>query len=61
VLITAAVGADVPEVLRENGTTYAVQLGQVDVGGSAAAAARGEDRDVGVASDVDSGVDSDDE
>jgi DNA replication and repair protein RecF len=29
VLITAAVGADVPEVLRESGTTYAVELGQV--------------------------------
>jgi DNA replication and repair protein RecF len=30
VLITAAVGADVPEVLRERGTTYAVELGRVD-------------------------------
>ena len=29
VLITAAVGADVPEVLRERGTTYAVSLGEV--------------------------------
>jgi DNA replication and repair protein RecF len=29
VLITAAVGVDVPEVLRERGTTYAVELGQV--------------------------------
>ena len=29
VLITAAVGADVPEVLRERGTTYAVTLGEV--------------------------------
>ena len=29
VLITAAVGADVPDVLRERGTTYAVELGQV--------------------------------
>ena len=29
VLITAAVGADVPEVLREQGTTYAVELGEV--------------------------------
>ncbi|GAB3078188.1 DNA replication/repair protein RecF [Intrasporangium mesophilum] len=30
VLITAAVGADVPQVLRERGTTYAVELGQVN-------------------------------
>jgi DNA replication and repair protein RecF len=30
VLVTAAVGADVPEVLRERGTTYAVELGQVN-------------------------------
>ncbi len=29
VLITAAVGADVPEVLRQRGTTYAVSLGEV--------------------------------
>ncbi|HEY8305170.1 MAG TPA: DNA replication/repair protein RecF [Lapillicoccus sp.] len=29
VLITAAVGADVPEVLRQRGTTYAVGLGEV--------------------------------
>ena len=29
VLITAAVGADVPEVLQERGTTYAVALGEV--------------------------------
>ncbi len=29
VLITAAVGADVPQVLRDNGTTYAVSLGEV--------------------------------
>ncbi|MER7073060.1 DNA replication/repair protein RecF [Terrabacter sp. NPDC000476] len=29
VLITAAVGADVPDVLREQGRTYAVELGQV--------------------------------
>ena len=27
--ITAAVGADVPAVLRERGTTYAVSLGEV--------------------------------
>jgi len=33
VLITAAVGADVPEVLRESGTTYAVELGQVGPAG----------------------------
>ena len=33
VLITAAVGADVPDVLRESGTTYAVVLGQVHGGG----------------------------
>jgi DNA replication and repair protein RecF len=40
VLITAAVGADVPDVLRESGTTYAVVLGQVGpVGGQAEAAA----------------------
>jgi DNA replication and repair protein RecF len=30
VLITAAVGADVPEQLRERGTTYTVELGRVD-------------------------------
>ena len=29
VLITAAVGADVPQVLRDHGTTYAVSLGRV--------------------------------
>ena len=29
VLITAAVGADVPDVLQERGTTYAVALGEV--------------------------------
>ncbi len=29
VLITAAVGADVPEVLRDSGVTYAVTLGEV--------------------------------
>ncbi|EWT01039.1 DNA recombination protein RecF [Intrasporangium oryzae NRRL B-24470] len=29
VLITAAVGADVPDVLREQGMTYAVELGEV--------------------------------
>jgi DNA replication and repair protein RecF len=34
VLITAAVGADVPDVLRESGTTYAVELGQVHPAGS---------------------------
>lgn len=33
VLITAAVGADVPEVLRRSGTTYAVELGQVHAAG----------------------------
>ena len=33
VLITAAVGADVPDVLRESGTTYAVELGQVGPAG----------------------------
>ncbi|MEP6631373.1 MAG: DNA replication/repair protein RecF [Lapillicoccus sp.] len=33
VLITAAVGADVPEVLRESGTTYAVSLGEVSRAG----------------------------
>jgi len=37
VLITAAVGADVPDVLRENGTTYAVVLGQVQAAGSVGA------------------------
>lgn len=37
VLITAAVGADVPDVLRENGTTYAVVLGQVQAVGSVGA------------------------
>ncbi len=36
VLITAAVGADVPDVLRKNGTTYAVELGQVHAAGSPA-------------------------
>ncbi len=35
VLITAAVGADVPDVLRRSGTTYAVELGQVHAAGSA--------------------------
>ena len=35
VLITAAVGADVPDVLRESGTTYAVELGQVHLAGPA--------------------------
>ena len=34
VLITAAVGADVPEVLRRSGTTYAVELGQVHAASS---------------------------
>jgi DNA replication and repair protein RecF len=38
VLITAAVGADVPEVLREQGTTYAVELGLVTPRPYAAAA-----------------------
>ncbi|MEW1952166.1 DNA replication/repair protein RecF [Terrabacter sp. NPDC080008] len=37
VLITAAVGADVPDTLRESGTTYAVELGQVHLAGSPAA------------------------
>jgi DNA replication and repair protein RecF len=32
VLITAAVGADVPERLRETGTTYEVTLGSVSLG-----------------------------
>ncbi|HSU73496.1 MAG TPA: DNA replication/repair protein RecF [Terrabacter sp.] len=39
VLITAAVGADVPDVLRESGTTYAVELGQVHLAGPAVGAA----------------------
>ncbi|MFC7596157.1 DNA replication/repair protein RecF [Terrabacter sp. GCM10028922] len=61
VLITAAVGADVPAVLRENGTTYAVQLGQVDVGGSGAVAGAAADVDTDVDTDVDSSLDSGDE
>ena len=34
VLITAAVGADVPERLRDNGVTYAVELGLIHPAGS---------------------------
>ncbi len=30
VIVTAAVGADVPEVLRDSGVTYAVSLGEVE-------------------------------
>ncbi|GAB2774354.1 DNA replication/repair protein RecF [Terrabacter koreensis] len=43
VLITAAVGADVPDVLRESGTTYAVVLGQVGPVGGAAVPEAGHD------------------
>jgi len=39
VLITAAVGADVPEMLRERGATYAVELGEVRLVSSPAVAA----------------------
>ena len=42
VLITAAVGADVPDVLRRSGTTYAVELGQVHAAVPPTAAAESE-------------------
>jgi DNA replication and repair protein RecF len=42
VLITAAVGADVPDVLRRSGTTYAVELGQVHAAVPTTAAAESE-------------------
>ena len=52
VLITAAVFADVPDVLRENGTTYAVVLGQVQAADSPTAPAEAAVEDDAVVDDA---------